>query len=131
MNTIIFPSILGLSPPHHWGGSFRMATPRRLKWGLFQNESKSLCFMIFHNSCLFQASEPSQLNHLILVSDWRHQGQSQDEPRQGQESRWREVTSNAIALQSDGGGVGRAENTSTVLFTLPFTHIDTLILVFH
>lgn len=99
--------------------------------GLFQNGSKPLCFMIFHNSCLFQVSEPSQIYHLILVSDWRHQGQSQDEPRRGQESRWREVTSNAIALQSGGGVVGRMANTSTVLFTLPRTHIHTLILAFH
>lgn len=109
-------------PPHRWGGHSEWP---HLSLGLFQNETKPLYFMIFHNSCLFQASEPSQINHLILVSDWRHQGQSQDEPRRGQESRWREVTSNAIALQSGGGGVGRMANTSTVLFPLPFTHIHT------
>lgn len=101
MNTIIFPSILGL-PPSPLGG-------------LIQNG----------HTAPSQASEPSQINHLILVSDWRHQGQSQDEPRRGQESRWREVTSNAIALQSGEGGVGRMANTSTAPFTLPFTHTHT------
>lgn len=94
------------SPPHRWrahSDCLRRSTSNLSSLRLFRNCNMSYMITLVRFGCFETSPINIQLHScgkiiIILVSDRSHQGQSQDEPRGGQESRCCYATSNAIAL---------------------------------